>query len=58
MFELVRDDVVDFVGGLENGMGATHLSRFVLVGGSSSIVEGSVAAFGGVPGRRGRGNAK
>ncbi len=44
VFELVRDDVVDFVGGLENGMGATHFGIFVLVGGRASIVEGSVAA--------------
>ncbi len=45
VFELVRDDVVGVVGGLENGMGATRFSRFVLVGGRASIVEGSVATL-------------
>ena len=44
VFELVLDNVVDFVGGLENEMGATHFGRFVLVGSRTSIVEGSVAA--------------
>jgi hypothetical protein len=42
--ELGQRVVVNFVGGLENGMGATHFGRFVLVGGRASIVEGSVAA--------------
>ncbi len=32
--------MVDFVGGLENGMEATHFGRFVLVGGCASIVGG------------------
>ena len=52
VFELGRRGVVDFVGGLEEQMGATHIGRFVLVGGRASIVGGSV------PGRQGRGNAK
>jgi hypothetical protein len=45
LFELVRDDVVGVVGGLENGMGATRFSRFVLVGGRASIVDSSVATL-------------
>ena len=44
VFQLVRNNEVDFVGGLMNEMGATHFGRFVLVGGRTSIVEGSVAA--------------
>ncbi len=44
VLELGRRFVVNFVGGLVNGMGAAHFGRFVLVGGRSSIVEGSVAA--------------
>ena len=43
VLELGRRVVVNFVGGLENGMGATHFGRFVLVGGRASIVDGSVA---------------
>ncbi len=45
VLELGRRVVVNFVGGLENGMGATHFGRFVLVGGRASIVDGSVAAM-------------
>jgi hypothetical protein len=45
VLELGRRVVVNFVGGLENGMGATHFGRLVLVGGRASIVDGSVAAL-------------
>ena len=45
VLELGRRVVVNFVGGLENGMGATHFGRFVLLGGRASIVDGSVAAL-------------
>ena len=45
VLELGRRVVVSFVGGLENGMGATHFGRFVLVGCRASIVDGSVAAL-------------
>jgi hypothetical protein len=45
VLELGRRVVVNFVGGLENGMGATHFDKFVLVGGRASIVDGSVAAL-------------
>ena len=43
--ELVHRIVGNSVGGLENGMGATHLGRFLLVGDRASIVEGGVAAL-------------
>ncbi len=43
VFQLVCDDVVDLVEGLENGMGATLFGRFMLVRGRISIVEESVA---------------
>ncbi len=43
--ELGQRVVMNFVGGLENGMGATHCGRFVLVEGRASIVDGSVAAL-------------
>ena len=45
VLELGRRVVVNFVGVLENGMGATHFGRFVLVGRRASIVDGSVAAL-------------
>jgi hypothetical protein len=45
VLELGQLIVVNFVGGLENGMGAAHFGRFVLVGGRSSIVEGSAAVL-------------
>jgi hypothetical protein len=45
VLELVCGIVVNSVGGLGNGMGATHFGRFVLFGGRASIVEGSVAAL-------------
>ncbi len=45
VLELGRRVVVNFVGGLENGMGATHFGRFVLVGGRASVVDGSVTAL-------------
>ena len=41
---LLVTNVVGDVGGLKNGMGATHFSKFVLVGGRASVVERSVAA--------------
>ena len=44
VLELGRCDVVNFVVGLEEQMGATHFGRYVLVGGRASIVEGSVTA--------------
>ncbi len=43
--ELVHCVVGNSVGGLENGMGATHLGRFLLVGDRASIVKGGVAAL-------------
>ncbi len=45
VLELGRLVVVNFVGGVENGMGATHFGRFVLVGCRATIVDGSVAAL-------------
>jgi hypothetical protein len=44
VLELGQRVVVNFVGGLEERMEATHFGRFVLVRGRASIVEGSVAA--------------
>jgi hypothetical protein len=38
IFELVLHVVVVFVRGLENGMGATHFGRFMLVGSSAFVV--------------------
>ncbi len=45
VLELGRRVVVNFVGGLENEMGATHFGSLVLVEGRTSIVDGSVAAL-------------
>ncbi len=42
--------MVDFVGCLENGMGATHFGRFMLVGSCAFVDSRSVAAMEGIPG--------
>jgi len=45
VLELGRRVVVYFAGGLGEQMGATHVGKFVLVGGRASSVDGSVAAW-------------
>ena len=45
VFELDLRVVVDFVGGLEYGMGATHFRRFMLVGSCAFVDSRSVAAL-------------
>ena len=45
VLELGRRVVMNFVGGLEERMGATHFGRFVLVGGSASIVGENIDAL-------------
>ncbi len=45
VFELFRRVVAAFVGGLENGMGATNFGRFVLIGGRAFIVSRGMAVL-------------